>query len=107
MARWTSTPAEVKQITRVTRDLPIFGLYRIEFFDGTVLEGSIQAANVGNNFSETAPQPANRWYGEFTLHTLEGRLIIDYLDVKSATSIWDEKKEEFHDAGVITIVDFT
>jgi hypothetical protein len=106
MVRWTNSAVENEHLARIA-GLDLFGLVRLRGKNGRVIEGLVLKGDFGNNFHETAPNPATRGYGQILIQTIDRQCHwIDVLDIEDAKSIWDEKKDEFAKAGVITIVDY-
>jgi hypothetical protein len=102
MARWTQTTQEQQHLARISEEMPIGGIARLELMNGQVLEGVLRRMNLGNN----AGQGGWKYYGECELETKDrSRWVVDYLDIKSARNIWtDAIGAEYEALGLITIV---
>lgn len=102
MARWTETFADQKHMATISPQIPVGGITRIVLNDGTVIEGVLRRMNVGNN----AGRGGWQYYGECEIETKDhSRWVIDYLDIKSASSMWNEAiAAEYERLGLISIV---
>lgn len=102
MARWTETFADQKHIATISQQMPIGGIALIVLHDGTAIEGVLRRTHSGNN----AGQGGWQYYGECEIETKDhSRRVIDFLDIKSATSAWNEATAaEYERLGLITIV---
>ncbi|WP_421174633.1 hypothetical protein [Aeromonas enteropelogenes] len=102
MARWTVTFDDQKHIATIGQQIPIGGIARIMLKDGTTIEGVLRRLNVGNN----AGRGGWQYYGECEIETKDrSRWVVDYLDINSATSFWNEEvAAEYEQLGLITIV---
>lgn len=102
MARWTETFADQNHMATISQQIPVGDITRIVLNDGTVIEGVFRRMNVGNN----AGQGGWKYCGECEVETKDhARLVLDYLDIKSASSMWnDATADEYEHLGLITIV---
>ena len=102
MARWTETFADQNHMVTISQHIPVGDIVRIVLNDGTVIEGVFRRMNVDNN----AGQGGWKYRGECEIETKNHTsLVLDYLDIKSASSIWNDAiADEFEHLGLITIV---
>jgi hypothetical protein len=102
MARWTETFADLNHMDTISQQIPVGDIARVVLNDGTAIEGVIRRINVENN----AGQGGWKYCGECEIEKKDNsRLILDYLDIKSASSMWnDTMAAEYERLGLITIV---
>lgn len=102
MARWTETFADQNHMASISQDMPVGDITRIVLNDGTVVEGVFRRMKVENN----AGVGGWKYCGECEIETKDhARVVLDYLDIKSASSIWnDATSTEYEDLGLITII---
>lgn len=102
MARFTQNDNEIRHLVEIERSAPLFGIVRITLVNGSVIEGVIRGASSGNNFQSGMLRPT-AYKTERTIQSLDGTLhVVDTLDVKSIADIWEQKKQAYADAGIIT-----
>ncbi len=103
MARWTETFADQNHMITISQHIPVGDIVRIVLNDGTVIEGAFRRMNIENN----AGQGGWKFRGECEIETKDhARFVLDYLDIKSAASIWnDPVSTEYLHLGLISIVD--
>lgn len=102
MARWTETFADQNHMASISQQIPVGDIVRIVLNDGTVIEGVFRRMNVENN----AGQGGWKYRGECEIETIDhSRFVVDYLDIKSASSMWDDAiATKYEHLGLITIV---
>ncbi len=102
MARWTETFADQNHMASISQQIPVGDIARIVLNDGTVIEGVFRRMNVENN----AGRDGWKYCGECEIETKDhSRLVLDYLDIKSASSMWNDAiAAEYERLGLITIV---
>ena len=100
MARWTETFADQNHMVTISQHIPVGDIVRIVLNDGTVIEGVFRRMNIENN----AGQGGWKYCGECEIETKDhSRFVLDYLDIKSATSVWsDPIAAEYEHLGLIT-----
>jgi hypothetical protein len=105
MARWTSSVDEVRHIARISAEMPIAGLVSLALRSGEFVEGVIVRSAQGNNGGRGGGW---QYYGEVeVLMKDRSRAVIDYLDIKGATSAWsEEKSKEYEALGLIKVIDY-
>jgi hypothetical protein len=101
MARFTQTLQDQLHLSDVSRQMPIGGIVSITLLDGRVVEGVMRRESIGNNGGQGGWQ----YHGECEIETKSrDRLVIDFLDVKSATNAWNESTAtEYENLGLISI----
>lgn len=89
MARWTQDRADIERMARVGREVGgcLFVDSIIEMIDKQQFRGAVVSFNVGNNGPQAPGRGPTSWYGECTLETPDGSLVIDYLDIQRAMAI--------------------
>jgi hypothetical protein len=102
MARWTETFADQNHMAAISQQIPVGDIARIVLKNGTVIEGVVRRMNVENNNG----QGGWKYRGECEIETKDrSRSVLDYLDIKSASSMWDDTiAAEYVRLGLITIV---
>lgn len=102
MPRWTETFADQNHMASISQDMPVGDITRIALNDGTVVEGVFRRMNIENN----GGQGGWKYRGECEIETKDhARVVLDYLDIKSASSIWnDATSTEYENLGLVTIV---
>jgi hypothetical protein len=102
MTRWTSSIDEILKINLIARQVPLDGIARLVLMDGTVIEGVLRNVNFGNSGGLGGWQ----YHGECEIETKKRhRRVVDYLDIKFATSIWSqETAAEYERLGLIACV---
>ena len=102
MPRWTETFADLNHMATISLHIPVGDIVQIVLNDGTVIEGVFRSMNIQNN----AGQDGWKYCGECEIETKDhSRFVLDYLDIKSASSIWnDPVSSEYVRLGLITIV---
>ena len=100
MARWTETFADQNHMVTISQHIPVGDIVRIVRNDGTAIEGVFRRMNIENN----AGQGGWKYCGECEIETKDrSRFVLDYLDIKSASSIWsDPVATEYEHLGLIT-----
>lgn len=101
MARWTENSADQNHIVTISQHIPVGGIVRIVLNDGTAFEGVFRGMKVENNDG----QGGWKFRGECEIETRDrSRFVLDYLDIKSASSIWnDPVSAEYQRLGLITL----
>ena len=101
MARWTKNSADQNHMVTISQHIPVGGIVRIVLNDGSVIEGVFRRMNVENN----AGQGGWKYRGECEVESKDhSRFVLDYLDIKSASSIWnDPVSAEYQRLGLITL----
>ena len=101
MTRWTETSADQNHMVTISQHIPVGGIVRIVLNDGTAIEGVFRGMKVENN----AGQGGWKFRGECEIETRDhSRFVLDYLDIKSASSIWnDPVSAEYQRLGLITL----
>ena len=113
MARWATTPSEIRQIATVSEMLKDFQMIiRVHPLGGfRPIDGVLRSMNMGNNGGQTVGSWDRRgpwhYYGEVTIETITAQtMTIDFLDIASIQNIWDESVDDFERAGIIQVVDW-
>ena len=101
MARWTESTADINHMVSISQNIPVGDIVRVVLKNGTVIEGVFRRMNIENN----AGQGGWKFCGECEIETKDhSRFVLDYLDIKSASSIWnDPVSTEYHNLGLITL----
>ena len=103
MARLTQNDAEIRHLIEIVHKSPFTGILQITLKDGTVHEGVGRGGSVGNNFKSGMRGPT-AYYAEETIQSLDGTMhTLDVLDMHSIVNVWEQKKQAYVDAGIITI----
>lgn len=101
MPRWTESIEDIKRISRISTELPVAGIVSIKLTNNQTVEGVIRGSRSGNN----AGQNGWKYYGDVEIETLnKERMVIDYLDIETAKSIWDTHHQEYEKNGLIRIL---
>lgn len=80
-------------------------MLQIKLLDGTVFEGANRGSNTGNNAREHGYWA---YYGEITIQNIDGsKYLIDLLDVEYILDIWKSNYQQYNEAGIIDIVNFS
>jgi len=101
MARWTETSADQNHMVTISQHIPVGGIVRIVLNNGTAIEGVFRRMNIENN----AGLGGWKFRGECEIETKDhSRFVLDCLDIKSASSIWnDPVSTEYQRLGLITL----
>ena len=102
MARWTESYLDVEHISRISLQVPITAIIKVQLKTGESIEGVLRRSNVGNN----GGQRGWRYYGELEIETKDHQHhVLDYLDIQVVSSTSSpERLKEYEDLGLITIV---
>lgn len=104
MTRFTQNNAEIMHLIDIQKNLPIGGILQINFRDGTVFEGVARGANSGNNFQGGMLRPT-AYRADISIQSIDGAIhVIDLLDVQSVINVWEQRKQAYIDAGLVTVV---
>lgn len=101
MARWTENSADQNHMVTIVQRIPVGGIVRIVLNDGTTFDGVFRRMNIDHN----GGQGGWKFRGECELETKDhSRFVLDFLDIRSATSIWnDPVSAEYQRLGLITL----
>jgi len=101
MARWTESTADINHMVAISKHIPVGDIVRIVLKNGTVIEGVFRRMNIENN----GGQGGWKFCGECEIETKDhSRFVLDYLDIKSASSLWnDPVSTEYYHLGLITL----
>lgn len=102
MPTLTNQRDEVKRIATFLPQIIMAYLAKVELVNGRIIIGVVRSTTGGNRTENRQTY----YYGGATLETLEGEIVnIDVREVQGVERVWDEQKEAFEKAGLITIVD--
>lgn len=105
MTRFTTTVAEVRHLSEITRAMPFSGIIQVALRNGTTTEGVIRGSSIGNNFQGGMLAPT-AFKADVTIQTLQGNWqTIDVLDIASVQNVWTDRRDAYVAAGLIKLVD--
>ncbi|MGN8064911.1 hypothetical protein ACTJK4_24955 [Ralstonia sp. 22111] len=104
MSRLTTTVAEIRHLSDITRAMPLSGIIEVALHNGARIEGALRGSKVGNNFKSGMAAPT-AYYADVTIQTLQGDWkTIDVLDIASVRDVWADRCDAYEAAGLIQVV---
>lgn len=102
MLTLTNQRDELQRIATFLPQIVMATIAKVELVDGRIIVGVVRNTSGGTRTENRR----SYYYGGATLETLEGKSVtIDVREVQGVERVWDEQKDAFEKAGLITIVD--
>jgi hypothetical protein len=91
------TEREVMHIKKIANELNVSNMNIVKIFlnDGSIIEGVVRGATL----------TPNQYYAVKIETLSRQKFEINYLDIKSLISVWDSKKDEYINAGLLQIAE--